>query len=164
MLVLAASRAIRSSRGTTVCRKASDTNQSAAVFCCSTSNFFLTSYKTIVGTMSVFFPSTRYGSNKGFFVSAVKYSSQPEESTSTRSEAVVTVTIVVFPLHPFGDSRKVANVARSMDSDGPIENVDLQFLTRRELQLLANRFRDHQLKFWGQFYGFHRRTPMGLST
>jgi hypothetical protein len=47
-------------------------------------------------------------------------------------EAVAAVTIIIFPLHTFGDAAQLLDRAgvllRALQPDGPVEDIELQFL------------------------------------
>jgi hypothetical protein len=83
------------------------------------------------------------------------YSSQPEESTTTGSEAVCAVTVGIFPLEAFGDAAKIFDGVRAVKADSAIEDIDLKFLAGLESEFAANVFGDYDLKFWGNLDGDH---------
>lgn len=89
-------------------------------------------------------------------LSEVMYSSQPDESTRTGSEALAVVTIIFFPFDAFGGAAEFFYGTRTVQVNGAVENVDLKLQTRRKRKLLPNLFRYDDLKFWGNLDSFHR--------
>src|SRR5882672_11002112 len=114
--------------------------------------------------MRILFLSVKYGSNNAFLVSAVRYSSHPEESTSTRSETVIALTVGILPLDSFRDSSKVAHASRGMNSYCSVEYVHLQFLPGGELQAFSKFLGNYDLKLRRDFDHFHDITSVSLST
>src|ERR1700730_11741966 len=96
-----------------VWRKASETKLSATALVWRRRRIFLTSQRTITGTKSK--GARKYASNRSALVSAVKYSSHPEESTTTASESISSVTIGILPLHPFFDSAQILKGSRAVE-------------------------------------------------
>src|SRR5712691_7028415 len=83
------------------------------------------------------------------------YSSQPEESTSTNSEAVIAIPVVVLPFHALANSTQVLDRARLAEANRPVQNINVQFLAGPKLKLLAHAFGNDHLKLGGDFNGFH---------
>src|SRR5262249_27667671 len=149
---------------TTVRRTTSEKKMSAAVFCCWSRRTFRTSYMTIVGTMSVFSWSSRYGSNNAFFVSAVRYSSHPEESTRKQSQTVLAGTVAVLPFNSFCYTGQIPHASWRMNSNRSIQDIQLQFLARSQTELFAHLLGNYDLKFGRDFHHFHCFTSDLLST
>src|SRR5260370_1343071 len=83
------------------------------------------------------------------------YSSQPEESTRTRSEAVISIAVVILPFHAFGDSTQLLDGARLAEANRPIQDINVQLLAGPELKLLAHTLGNYYLEFGRNFDGFH---------
>src|SRR6266550_2345815 len=92
------------------------------------------------------------------FSSPVMYSSQPEESTSTSSEAVIAIAVVILPLHSFGDPTQLLDRARLAVVDAPVHHINEEFLAGQEVKFFADSLRDDDLKFWGNLYFLHLAT------
>ena len=65
------------------------------------------------------------------------YSSQPEESTRTSSEAVISIPVVILPLHSLGDAAKIFDGSRFTKTNASIEYVNDELLAGLELKLFA---------------------------
>src|SRR5208337_1613253 len=85
------------------------------------------------------------------------YSTQPEESTTTRSEALGVITVFVLPLHALGDAAKFLDGAGALEADGAVQDVDLEFLAGLQLQGLSNRFGNDNLKLGRNFDRIHSK-------
>src|SRR6266853_5302709 len=85
--------------------------------------------------------------NASAFSSPTMYSSQPEESTSTSSEAVISVPVVIFPFHAFGDTAKLFDRTWFAEANRPVQDINDQLLARPELKLLAHTFGNDHLEF-----------------
>src|SRR6266576_1990010 len=97
--------------------------------------------------------------NASAFSSPVMYSSQPEESTSTSSEAVIPVAIVILPFHAFGDSAQLLDGARLAEANRPVQDINVQLLTGPELKLLAHTLGNDYLEFGRHFDHLGRKAP-----
>src|SRR6266404_1505729 len=108
----------------------------------------------MAGTRIGRWPS-KYGAKRSALVSAVRYSSQPEESSITESEAFCVVSVVILPLHPLRNSTKLFDGSRPLQTDNIVQAINVQLLSRLEFQRLANLLRYDHLEFWRHFHHFH---------
>src|ERR1700754_4309 len=118
------------------------------------SKIFRTSYRTMTGTR-IRKSLSKYGAKRSALWSPVMYSSQPEESITTDSVAVVSVTVVVLPFQTLGHATKILDGAGRTHPDGAIDGVNVELLAWFQLQGFPDLLRDNDLKLWGDFYGFH---------
>src|SRR6266849_6634423 len=82
------------------------------------------------------------------------YSSQPEESTRASSEAVISIPVVVLPLHALGDPAKVFDGSGLTKANASVQYVNDEFLTRLELKLYTHTLGDDDLELRRYFHGF----------
>src|SRR5260370_38459856 len=80
-------------------------------------------------------PPWKTAPNASAFSSPVMYSSKPEESTRTRSEAVISIAVVILPFHALGDSTQLLDGARLAEANLPILDLNVQFLTGPDRKL-----------------------------
>src|ERR1700747_1397744 len=97
----------------------------------------------------------KYTANNSALGSAAMYSSHPEESTTTASEALGMVTIIVFPLHPLSCAAQLLYGAGAMQANRSIEYIRLQLLPWLELELLPKPLWNHHLIFRRDLYHLH---------
>src|SRR5947207_8065507 len=144
-------------RSTTLLRRASDRKMFASVLLARSSRILNTSYRTIVGT-STRAPLWKISPKAPALSSPVRYSSQPEESTSTGSEAIIAIPVVIFPLRAFDYSAQFCDRPWLTESNRSVHDVDVQFLTRLQLKLFSHLLAIHNLKFRGNLHCLHDRT------
>src|SRR5271156_1724141 len=113
----------------------------------------------MVGTKMDRSPS-RYGATASAFASRVMYSSQLEESSRTGLEAVPAVTIVLPPGHPLGHAAQFRDGTRGLQPDSAIGDKYQQFLTRLQLQLLAQLLWDDNLELRRYGYSVHQQVTI----
>src|SRR5712672_504927 len=91
--------------------------------------------------------SSRYFPKASAFGPPPRNSTHPEESTTKRLKPLGVITILVLPLHAFGNSFQFSDGARLAELDGSVQDVNIQLLTRFQLKLLANALGNDHLKF-----------------
>src|SRR6266851_3056192 len=99
-------------------RSASERKTFAAVLPARRSRISKTSWRAIVGTTTSA-SLWKAASKASAFSSPVMYSSQREESTSTSSEAVISIPVVILPFHALGDSTQFLDRAWLAESNRP---------------------------------------------
>src|SRR5260370_30807439 len=81
---------------------------------------------------------SRYFANASALGPLPRNSTQPEESTTYRSEPLGVVTVLILPLHALGDSAKIFYGPRPIYAYRSVEHVNLQFLPGAKRQFFAN--------------------------
>src|SRR6266436_9044568 len=79
-----------------------------------------------------------------------RYSTQPEESTTYRSEPLSVVTVLILPFHSLGDAAKVFDGSVLTKANTSIEYVNDELLARLELKLFAHTLGDDDLEQIGR--------------
>ncbi|HET6931107.1 MAG TPA: hypothetical protein VFI45_12360, partial [Candidatus Acidoferrum sp.] len=87
---------------------------------------------------------------------------QPEESTIASLESLGVVTIFIFPLHALCDAPELFDRARAMQTDRPVQNVDLELFTWFQPQQLSNILWDNYLKFWRDLNSSHESVLLSI--
>jgi hypothetical protein len=65
------------------------------------------------------------------------------------------VTVVVLPLHAFGHAPKILDGVRAIESDNPVDQIDVELLTGFELEGFANSLGNYDLEFGRDLHSIH---------
>src|SRR5208282_3160312 len=97
------------------------------------------------------FPAT-YGANRSALTSSVRYSSQPDESTTIRLESLGVVAVVIAPSNSLRYAAQFLDGARQRDVEPAVERKDKELLPRLDFELFAHFLRDHNLELRRHFH------------
>src|SRR5271166_2020232 len=87
-----------------------------------------------------------YGANLSAFTSSVRYSSQPDESTTIRLESLSVVAVVIAPSNSLRYAAQFLDGARQRNVEPAVERIYKQLLARLDFELFAHFFRDYNLE------------------